>query len=144
MNELKELKEVSEPEDPKTKISHAKLNLDMAKQRAHLSYEINLMSWIRTALALVAFGMGIFEVADRTGGNKVFKSSKLIGILMIVLGMVSLIAAIYENNKNHTALLNNNIKYDKKTSLAFKIGIGLLIISGIAMLRIIIRLFHEG
>ena len=127
-----------------TKPGHKSIDViyEMSKERTHLSYENNLMSWIRTALSLVGFGIGIFEVAEKTGGTLVFKSSKLVGLFLIALGISSLVAAINENKKNHTALLNNKIRYDRKNSLGFKIGIVLIIISGFALVRIIIRMIN--
>jgi len=127
-------------EETKSKNKPIDIIYEMSKERTHLSYENNLMSWIRTALSLVGFGIGIFEVADKTGGTTVFKSSKLVGLFLIVLGISSLLAAINENKKNHASLLNNEIRYNRKSSLAFKIGIALVVISGLAMIRIIVRM----
>ena len=81
------------------------INTELSKERTHTAYENNLMSWIRTSLSLVGFGIGIFEVAEKTGGTTVFKSSKMVGLLLVGLGIAAVFLAINENKKNHSRLL---------------------------------------
>ena len=113
---------------------------ELAKERTHIAYENNLMSWIRTSLSLVGFGIGVFEVAERTGGTSVFKSSKLVGLLLVVLGIAAVFMAINENKKNNEFLLVGSFKYKRQISLGLKVGYVLIIISILAMIHIISKL----
>ena len=120
------------------------ITTELGKERTHTAYENNLMSWIRTSLSLVGFGIGVFEVAQRTSGETIFKSSKLIGLFLIVLGIAAVFMAINENKKNHALLLNTSIKYQRRTSLGLKVGYVLIIISVLALINIIYRISNQG
>ena len=126
-------------ENTKTELP-VEINTELSKERTHTAYENNLMSWIRTSLSLVGFGIGIFEVAERTGGTTVFKSSKLVGLLLVALGIAAVFMAINENKKNHALLLNDSFKYQRKISLGLKVGYVLIIISILALIHIISRI----
>ena len=120
--------------------NQANINTELAKERTHGAYDRTMMAWVRTALALIGFGIGIFEFANKTGGESIFKSSETIGLLLIILGVISMVMAIKENKTNHESLLNPNFKYVHKTSLGVKIGYALIIIGVIALINIIIKI----
>jgi putative membrane protein len=116
------------------------INTELAKERTHGAYDRTMMAWVRTALALIGFGIGIFEFANKSSGETIFKSSEIVGLLLIILGMISMVLAIQENKTNHESLLNPNFKYVHKTSLGVKIGYALIGIGVIALINIIIKI----
>jgi putative membrane protein len=120
--------------------SPANINTELAKQRSHEASERTMMAWVRTALSLIGFGVGVYEVAEETGGTNTFKNSKLIGLALIILGSVSMILAIRENKINHKRLLEPVFKYEEKTPLGVYIGYALLVIGILASINIIYRL----
>jgi putative membrane protein len=120
------------------------LNNELAKERTHAAYDRTLMAWIRTGLALIGFGIGIFEFAQKTGGDTIFKSSKLIGLSFVLLGIISVLLAIRENKLDHYKLLNPHLKYDRKSSLGIGVGYALLVISLFAVIHIIYKITQQG
>ena len=120
------------------------LNTELAKERTHAAYDRTLMAWIRTGLALIGFGIGIFEFAQKTGGETIFKSSKLIGLLFVILGIVAVLLAIRENKLDHHKLLNPHLKYDRKSSLGISVGYALLVIGIIAIIHIVYKIAQNG
>lgn len=120
------------------------LNTELAKNRTHISFERTLMAWIRTALSLIGFGIGIFEVAEKTGGEGVFRSSKLVGLLFVLLGVASVLFAIKENKVGHEQLTNPDFKYEKKSSLGVKVAYALVLIGLISFIHIILKLLNKG
>ena len=116
------------------------INTELAKERNHAASERTMMAWVRTALTLIGFGIGIFEVAEKTGGTTTFRNSKLIGLALIILGCVSMILAIRENKINHLKLLQPVFKYEERTPLGVYIGYALVVIGIISTINIIYRL----
>ena len=120
------------------------INTELAIERTHAAEDRTMMAWVRTALALIGFGIGIFEFSQKTGGETIFKSSKLVGLLLIILGIASVFMAIKENKINHQRLLNPDFKYEWKTSLAIKVGYALMAIGIISIIHIVWKIFQLG
>ena len=120
------------------------INTELAIERTHAAEDRTMMAWVRTALALIGFGIGIFEFSQKTGGETIFKSSKLVGLLLIILGIASVFMAIKENKINHQRLLNPDFNYEWKTSLAIKVGYALMVIGIISISHIIWKIFQLG
>src|SRR3954451_18789824 len=98
------------------------------------------MAWIRTSLTLIGFGIGVFEVAQKTGGNSIFRSSKLVGLLFVMLGIAATLMAIIDNKQNNELLLHPEIKYKRSSSLGRKISFVLVIIGVLALINIILNI----
>ena len=118
------------------------INTELAKERTHDAFERTLMAWVRTGLSLIGFGLGIIEVTNKTGGDTILRSSKLVGLLFILLGISSVIMAIKENKINHERLLNNDIKYNRRTSLGIKVGYVLICIGILAIVHVLFKIFQ--
>ena len=119
----------------------ASINTELAKERSRGAAERTLMAWIRTALTLIGFGIGVYEVADKTGGTGTFKNSKLVGLAFIILGIFSILFAIIENLSTHKKLKKPSFHYEEKTSLAIYVGFALIIIALYSAINIIYKLF---
>ena len=118
----------------------ANMNTELAKQRTHAASDRTMMAWVRTSLALMGFGIGIYEVAEKTEGTTVFRSSKLVGLALIFLSMFATIFAIIENKRNHKKLENPDFKYQNKTSLGVLVGYALIIIAAYSAIHIISKI----
>jgi putative membrane protein len=127
-------------EEINIKSSSANVNTELAKQRSHEASERTMMAWVRTALALIGFGIGIYEVAEKTGGKETFKNSKLIGLAFIILGTVSMFLAIRENKINHKKLMEPVFKYEERTPLGIYVGYALIVIAIASAINIIYKL----
>jgi len=119
-------------------------NTELAKERTRDAYDRTLMAWIRTALALIGFGFGIFEFAGKSTGDSIFRSSKLVGLLFILLGNASIYLAIRENRLSYKRLLNPVIRYDTKATLGIKVGYALIVIGIIAFYFVISNIIRIG
>lgn len=65
-------------------------------QRTALSYERTLMSWVRTSTSLITFGFTIYKFFEEVQKEKPeprFFTPRLVGILMISFGLLSLLLA---------------------------------------------------
>lgn len=122
----------------------ANINTELAKERTHGAYDRTMMAWVRTALTFIGFGIGIFEFSAKSNGESIFKSSKLVGILFILLGVVAMVLAIKENKESHLSLLKPKFIYEHKTSLGIKIGYALIGIGIIALINIIIKVIGQN
>jgi putative membrane protein len=114
---------------------------ELAKERTRGAFDRTMMAWVRTALALIGFGIGIFEFASKTKGETIFRSSEFIGILLIVLGVVAMFLSIKENKTNHERLSNPDFVYVQKISLAVKVGYALIVIGIIGLINMLIKFF---
>ncbi|MCX6161315.1 MAG: DUF202 domain-containing protein [Ignavibacteriae bacterium] len=123
--------------------SPAEKNTELAKERSHAAAERTMMAWIRTALSLIGFGIGIYEVADKTGGTETFKNSKLVGLSLIILGIVSAILAIRENKISHRKLMRPVFIYEDRTPLGVYIGYALIIIAVFSAINIIYKFINN-
>ena len=120
------------------------ISTELAKERTGAAYDRTLMAWIRTALSLIGFGIGIFEYTDKTGGDTVFKSSKFVGLALVILGITAAFMAISENKTNHERLLHPEITYKGASNLSTKVGYALIAIGIFAIIHITYKLLTTG
>jgi putative membrane protein len=126
-------------EKEKSNQSSANINTELAKERSRGAAERTLMAWMRTALALIGFGIGVYEVADKTGGSGTFRNSKVVGLGLIILGIFSVIFAIRENKISHKKLAEPVFEYENRMPLGIYIGYGLIIIAVYSAINIIYK-----
>jgi|GEM_PF-1266249 len=69
----------------------------LAYERTFLAYERTQIAWVRTALALITFGFAIARffayMREQHGEQATLLSPRAVGLLMILIGLVSLILA---------------------------------------------------
>ncbi len=83
----------------------AKDTTDMAAERTIMAADRSLMAWVRTGLALIGFGFTIYkflvyqqEQIQAVGKEIVsFSNPKVLGMVMIGLGILTLIFGMLEN-----------------------------------------------
>jgi putative membrane protein len=126
------------------KVPSKDLGTELAKERTSAAYDRTLMAWVRTALSLIGFGIGIFEFTQKTGGQTVFKSSKLVGLSLVLLGIVAAFMAIQENRVNHKRLLQPEITYTGESRLSTGVGYALIVIGIAAIIHIVVKIIQTG
>lgn len=128
-------------EQKENKAVQTNISTELAKQRTHEASDRTMMAWVRTSLALMGFGIGIYEIAEKTGGTNLFRSSKLVGLALVLLSLFAMVFAILENKKNHKRLCESDFKYENKSSLGVKVGYALIIIAAFSAFHIISKFF---
>jgi putative membrane protein len=82
--------------------------VQLAYERTFLAYERTRIAWVRTALALISFGFAIAKVLqylrERQGETATLMSPRAVGLLMIVIGLISLILADWQERRALKAL----------------------------------------
>ena len=71
--------------------------VQLAFERTFLAYERTRIAWVRTALSLISFGFGIAKffqyLHEKRGETATMFSPRVVGLVMIAIGLVSLILA---------------------------------------------------
>jgi putative membrane protein len=82
--------------------------VQLAFERTFLAYERTRIAWVRTALALISFGFAIAKVLqylrEKQGETATLMSPRAVGLIMIVIGLVSLILADQQDRRAVKAL----------------------------------------
>jgi inner membrane protein YidH len=82
--------------------------VQLAFERTFLAYERTRIAWVRTALALISFGFAIAKVLqylrEKQGETATVMSPRIIGLVMIAIGLVSLILADWQERRALKAL----------------------------------------
>jgi putative membrane protein len=102
-------------------------------ERTQLAHERTLMAWIRTSTSLISFGFTIYKVFQALSDQGVLNSKirilspRAIGLTMIVLGLIALALALFDN---HRYLKEMKKHYTVRRSFA-PIMAGIILILGI-------------
>src|SRR5215475_13849179 len=80
----------------------------LAFERTLLAYERTQIAWVRTALALISFGFAIAKffqyLRQQQGETAALMSPRMVGLLMILIGLVGLILANIQQRRAVKAL----------------------------------------
>jgi len=80
----------------------------LAFERTLLAYERTQIAWVRTALALISFGFAIAKffqyLRQQQGETATLMSPRMVGLLMILIGLVGLILANIQQRRAVKAL----------------------------------------
>jgi len=121
----------------------AKDTTDMAAERTIMAADRSLMAWVRTGLALIGFGFTIYkflvyqqEQIQAVGKEIVsFSNPKVLGMVMIGLGFLSLLFGMLENM---AITKNYRVRYDIRRPRYSLIIAGIISAIGILLLTAII------
>jgi len=120
--------------------------------RTRLSLERTLMSWVRTAVALIGFGFTIVQFFDRLSNMEGVKPPlhpdlpRNLGLALIVTGIIALLVALwqyrafiaYMRNADFLPLAGVEVSH-MKTPL-FAVAVVLLLIGIVALSSVLFRL----
>ena len=122
----------------------ANLTNELAKERNRAAAERTLMAWIRTALALISFGFGLdkiiaaIERAGLQGSGHADLSVKLLSMGFVLVGVVSLAAAIRQHRRDLRLIRRDDFTYSGGgLSLAVLTAVALILIGAVAFALLI-------
>jgi putative membrane protein len=116
---------------------------DMAAERTIMAADRSLMAWVRTGLALIGFGFTIYKFLVyqqeqiQAAGKEIisFSNPKVLGMVMIGLGILTLIFGMLENM---AITKNYRVRYDIRRPRYSLIIAGIITAIGILLLTAII------
>jgi putative membrane protein len=79
----------------------------LAYDRTYLAHERTQMAWVRTSLALISFGFGIakfYHYLQSQGGRAPHMGPRVVGMLMISIGLAALVSANVQHRRALKAL----------------------------------------
>jgi putative membrane protein len=110
------------------------LTNELAKERNREAADRTLMAWIRTALSLIGFGFGIGKLDTFLAASGIhsqlnpIRASLIFGESFIVLGILSVLAAVVQHIRIMNRLAQPNFAYSAMRPVAVTVAIALLLI----------------
>jgi putative membrane protein len=120
----------------------------LAKERTRVAADRTLMAWIRTALSLIAFGLGIGKAVELLDVAFPERASLLdprhttlaVAIGLVAVGVLSLVGAIIQHGLQLRALEQATYTYRAPLALSMVVAILLLVIGLLAVVALIITI----
>lgn len=107
-----------------------------AKRRTHLANERTFAAWIRTALALIALGVGIAGYFHLAGDSRV-QMFVALGVSFVVGGALMAALATYAYRKGYASIERG--EYGSSAGLTLLLGAIPILLGLLALLLIVIR-----
>jgi putative membrane protein len=112
----------------------------LAVERTRVAYERTMLAWVRTATALITFGFGVSKFSDvvHSGGepSHFILGSRDFGLIMVCVGILSLVLAVFENHHNIKSLGKQYAGRQRSTAVAVAgLVAGLGVAALLAMLK---------
>ena len=117
---------------------------ELARERNRAAADRTLMAWIRTAIAMIGFGFGVGKITDVLEKNKPtmpdepIHSGMIFGEAFIILGVLSLLAAIVQYGRVLKRIDNPQYMYTPSRALPMMTAIALLAIGLFAFIVILL------
>ncbi len=117
---------------------------ELARERNRAAADRTLMAWIRTALALIAFGFSIGKISaylEKVNPERVLdsiNSARIFGEAFIALGVFGLIAAIVQHRRIVKRIKHGEFVYTEHLPLAMITAIILLLIGVFGFVAVLI------
>jgi putative membrane protein len=112
----------------------------LAVERTRVAYERTMLAWVRTATSLITFGFGISKLSDvvhPAGETTHFIiDSREFGMILVSVGIVSLVLAVFENRHNIKSLGKQYAGRQRSTAVAVA---GLIAGLGVAALLAMLK-----
>jgi|SRR5208282_921468 len=129
------------PERAKSAGAEPDLAIRLDLERTHIAYEQSMMTWIRTAIALITFGFTIYKFFQLELPGRAEKS-RLLGprefaLVLVALGLISLLMAALEHRRCQRLLKQQWSEAPR--SLAVWLAAMISILGTIAFLLMIFR-----
>jgi putative membrane protein len=129
-------------DEPETSAAKIEVNTWLAIERNRAAYDRTMLAWVRTAISLISFGFTIyafFHIQLRRGEE----DGRLIGprefgLTMVIIGLLSLALAVWENRKNMQGLRALGAKVPPSMS-----GVLAALISLLGILALIVMTFRQ-
>ncbi len=115
--------------------------VQLAYERTFLAYERTRIAWVRTALALISFGFAIAKVLqylrEKQGETATLMSPRAVGLIMIVIGLISLILADWQERRALKALRQRCPKLP--TPIAGTVAVLIALLGVLALIGALLR-----
>ncbi len=120
-------------------------NTRLAMQRNVMAADRTLMAWIRTSLSLIGFGFTLSKVFQSLAERNVFVkgpagkvwSPEAVGMALLSLGVVALIAAVFNHHHDMKELRAAGLK--KRLSLTTAVASALAVVGCWGLLSVTTR-----
>jgi len=118
------------------------LSTRLALDRTRVAYDRTMLAWIRTATSLITFGFGVYKLFQILPAGTEPRSHIIgaheFGLLLVVIGLLSLLVATFEYRHNMRTL---GADYAKSARSLSVIVAGLVALLGIlAFITMLFRL----
>ena len=117
---------------------------ELARERNRAAADRTLMAWIRTALAMIGFGVGVgklYEAFEKTNPDQVtdtLNSAYIVGEALIALGVLGLLAAVIQHSQILKKIDDEHYVYRPPRALPMIVAILLLLIGVFAFVSILL------
>ncbi len=117
---------------------------ELARERNRAAADRTLMAWIRTALAMIAFGFGVgklYEALEQSNPEQVvdtLHSSQIVGEALIALGVLGLVGAIVQHWRILKRIEEEQYIYRPPRALSMVVALLLLSIGVFAFVSILL------
>lgn len=125
------------------KMPEAHLTNILAKERNREAAERTLLAWLRTCLAFISFGFGIYKIVQSLSGDGTPRHSVtfIVALSFILLGSIAMIAATIQHVKTLRLLTDEPNPYMPRGSLGIAVSIALIIIGLFASIAVLLEFF---
>lgn len=114
----------------------ARIRTAEAKRRTHLANERTYAAWIRTALALIALGVGIAGYFHLVGNSRA-RMFVMLGTSFVIGGALMAILATYAYRKAYATIERG--EYGSSAGLTLLLGVIPILLGLLALILIVIR-----
>jgi putative membrane protein len=117
-------------------------NTQLALQRSFLATERTLMAWIRTSISMIGFGFTLAKLFQSLADSSVLIkgpagrvwTAEGVGMVLISLGTLSLVAAVFDHRRELKVLQSAGLK--PRFSLTMSVASVLAILGIVALLSL--------
>lgn len=121
-------------------------NTQLALQRSFLATERTLMAWIRTSISMIGFGFTLAKLFQSLADTNVLIkgpagrvwTAEGVGMVLISLGTLSLVAAVFDHRRELRVLRSAGLK--PRFSLTMSVASVLAILGVMALLSLAVAL----
>jgi putative membrane protein len=128
--------------DQKPQVRELDAPTRLAFDRTYLAYETTQLAWVRTSLGLISFGFTIAKffdyLHDRPGEYAPRYAPRAVGLIMIVIGLLTLALASWQHTRAIRALRKEHAGIPK--SLAGVSSVFLAVLGMLALLGALVRI----
>jgi putative membrane protein len=115
----------------------------LTRERNREAAERTLLAWIRTCLALIGFGFGMFKIVQilSGGGSPGHPMTLILGLSFILLGCFAMVIATVQHFDILKRLKLEDDPYTPRHSLGIVVSIALILIGFFALITVMLEFF---
>ncbi len=116
--------------------------VELAKERNREAADRTLLAWIRTSLALIAFGFGIDRIVEvvRSGTHQTSSGlTPFVGLSFMALGVYAVWSASIAYRRELRMLAEGRYRYDPRRSYTLHVAVVLAIVGAVGFIGILVQ-----